>query len=123
MEYYCLHDSAINVPESYMSAWGKEHVKPFIAHNFACKIVVLNSKDTIFNKVVKRGNFDKVLRDDLKKYATLAGVKFGGYNKSKQYLIFNYSISIPMTDVGVPASLTIDKQGNYKVWDEYAKLK
>jgi len=122
MEYYCLHDSALTVPKRYMSAWGKDNANDFITNNFACKIQVLNNQDTVFNKAITRTDFNSVLEDHLKKYATLVTAKFEGYSKTKGYLIFSYSVSIPMTDVGVPASLTIDKHGNSKIWDEYAKF-
>ena len=122
MEYYCLHDSALTVPKRYMSAWGKENAKDFVTHNFATKILVLNNKDTIFNKVIKRNDFDSVIEDNLKKYAILFSASFNGYDKTKSDLVFGYTITIPMTDVGVTAALTINKHGNYKVWDEYANL-
>lgn len=123
IKHYCLHDSAIIVLKSYMSAWGKEYAIDFTTHNFATKITVLNNRDTIFNKIIKKKDFDNVIRDQLKQYAVLFNPYFRGYNKTRGFLIFGYSISIPMTDIGVPASLTIDKKGHFKVWDEYAKLK
>jgi hypothetical protein len=123
MEHYCLHDSTLIVPKSYMSTWGKENAKDFVTHTFATKILILNNKDTIFNKVIKRNDFNGVINDNLKKYAILLDPGFYKFDKTKGWLVFGYSISIPMTDVGVPAYLTIDKKGNYQFWDEYADVK
>lgn len=119
-KYYCLHDSSLTVPKRYI--WGGDKPKDFIANTFANKIVVVNNKDTVFNRVIKKDDFLSVINDEEKKYATLFGPHFHGFNKTTKELTFSYSVSIPLTDVGVPACLVIDKKGKYRVVDEYAKI-
>jgi hypothetical protein len=118
--YYCLHDSSLMVPKHYM--WGGDTTKDFVTHNFAAKVVVIKNKDTVLNRTFKKNDFNKTLFEALKKYAIIFDASYIGYNKEKGEFALGYSISIPLTDVGVPAYLVVDKKGNYKVLDEYAKM-
>jgi len=120
LKYYCLHDSSLTVPEKYMEPWGEKDPKGFVTNNFASKIIILKNKDTVFNKIIKKNIFNGILEDPLKKYAVLLTCDYEGYNKAAGEFAFRYSITIPMTDVGVPASIVVDKTGHYRVLDEYA---
>jgi hypothetical protein len=116
-KYYCLHDSSTIVPARYI-AW-KDEKKDFTANNFASKIIIIKNRDTIFNRIVYKKGFAPVVDEELKKYGVMVDAGFQGYEKVKGKLLFDYTVSIPMTDVGVPVFLTIDKKGNYAVHDEY----
>lgn len=113
LKYYCLHDSTLIVPAKY--DWRETPKKDFRTHNFAAKIVVLRNQDTVFNHVVLKSWFNKVIYEDLKQYATIVGASFYNYDKVNKHLEFTFSISIPMTDVGIGASLLIDKHGGYEI--------
>lgn len=119
-KYYCLHDSLAIVPAHYM--WGDAPKKDFIANNFASKIIVIKNRDTIFNRIIYKKEFNPVIFDALKKYAIMFDAVFREYEKARGTLLFAYTISIPLTDVGVLTYLTIDKKGNYVIHDEYYKL-
>src|SRR5471030_1859824 len=41
--YYCLHDSALNVPKKYM--WGGDKTKDLVTNNFASKVILTVNKD------------------------------------------------------------------------------
>ena len=118
--YYCLHDSSLFVPKQYL--WGGDKTKDFRTNNFATKIVVICKKDTVLNKVFERDDFNSALSDQLKKFAIIFDAGYLGYNKEKEEFALSYSISIPLTDLGVPAYIIIDKKGNYKILDEYANM-
>jgi hypothetical protein len=118
--YYFLHDSSLIVPKLYV--WGGDTTKDFTANTFATKIIVVNNRDTVLNKIFKKTDFDKVLWDRLQQYAIIFTADYIGYDESKGEFALGYSITIPLTDVGVPAAITVDKKGHYKILDEYAKM-
>ncbi|MDB4918848.1 DUF4738 domain-containing protein [Mucilaginibacter sp.] len=119
-KYYCLHDSSLIVPALY--DWSKKGKKEFVTHNFASQIMLIRNKDTLLNKTFKKIDFNHMLYEQLQKYAILFSPDYIGYNKTRGQLAIGYSVSIPLSDVGVPAYIVIDKEGNYKVLDEYAKI-
>lgn len=118
--YYCLHDSSLSVPKKYL--WGGDTTKNFVTNNFASKLIVIHNRDTVFNKIFYKADFNQVISGQLKKYAILFNPDYLGYSKEKQEFAIGFSISIPLTDVGVPAYIVIDKKGNYRVLDQYAKI-
>jgi len=118
--YYCLHDSSLIVPKHYL--WGGDTSKDFVTNNFATKIIVVNNKDTVLKKVFNKSEFNNTLFEEERKYAIIFNAGYVGYNKKKEEFALGYSITIPLTDVGVTAYITVDKKGNYKILDEYAKL-
>ncbi len=117
--YYCLHDSSLRVPKKYM--WGGDKTRDFVTNNFASKIALVINKDTVLNKVFKKSDFNGVIYEQLKKYAIVLKPGYIGYNKTKGEFALGYSISIPLTDVGVPAYITINKTGKFSILNEYAK--
>jgi hypothetical protein len=119
-KYYCLHDSALIIPKKYL--WGGDKSKDFVTHNFVSNIMVIKNRDTIINKTFKKSDFNGVINPEEKQYAILFAPGFTGYKKQYDGVIFGYSISIPLTDVGVPAFILINKNGNYRILDEYAKI-
>ena len=118
--YYCLHDSLLSVPKKYM--WGGDKTKDFVTNNFVSKIILTVDNDTVLNEVFDKSDFNGVINGQLKKYAIIFNPDYLGYNKIKSELALGYSISIPLTDVGVPTYLVIDKKGKYRILDEYAKM-
>jgi len=118
-KFYCLHDSALVVPKHYL--WGGDKSKDFITHNFAAKIILTKNRDTVLNKIFLKKDFTHALYEDLQKHATFVDFNFWGYNtKLKDKFLFGCSISIPLTDLGVPAYLAIGKNGKYEILNEYA---
>ncbi|MGZ3999430.1 MAG: DUF4738 domain-containing protein [Mucilaginibacter sp.] len=119
-KYYCLKDNAVVVPKKYL--WGGDKTKDFVTHSFVSAIVIVKNKDTILNKVFRKSDFDPVINTEERKYAIIFSASFLGYRKRYDSIIFGYSISIPLTDVGVPAYIAINKKGEFKMLDEYAKV-
>lgn len=119
-KYYCLHDSTRIIPKKYL--WGGDTSKDFVTHNFASNILIIKNHDTIINKTFRVSDFNKAINPEEKKYATVMFPNFSGYKKKYNSVIFCYSITIPLTDVGVSACIAIDLNGQYKILDEYAKI-
>jgi len=119
-KYYCLKDNAVIVPKKYL--WGGDKTKDFITHNFVSDITVIKNKDTVINKIFTVKDFNSAIFPEERQYAILFNRSFHGYDKLHNGLVFGYSITIPLTDVGRPAYIAINKNGGYKILDEYAKF-
>jgi hypothetical protein len=112
-KYYCLFDSAIFIPKEYV--W-EDTTKPFITHNYSHDIKIVINKKIIFNKTITKPDFDDNLYPELKKYAVLMLPNFS-YDRKRTQFNFAYSLSIPITDVGVGRQLIIDEKGHISKTD------
>lgn len=113
MSYYCLHDSTLIVPAKY--DWRETPKKDFITNNFAAKIVVIKNRDTVFNHVILKSWFNKIIDKNWKPYVTIVSADFYKYDKTSKHLVFDFSVSIPTTDLGIGATLLVDKNGGYEI--------
>ena len=89
----------------------KRH-KDFVTHNFVSDLIVITNKDTILKKHITKATFKSLLDTTLNKYATLLYPTLDIKNDS---IRIHYSISIPVTDLGIGANLEFDKKGNYVI--------
>jgi len=105
--YWCTMDSSIIVPAKYNFDTDKD----FVTHDFISDLTVLSGKDTVFKKHITKATFNNLLDTldtPLKKYATLLGPTVSINRDSIQIY---YSISIPVTDVGIGVNIKFDKNG------------
>ncbi|MFN9998657.1 MAG: hypothetical protein ACK52X_03435, partial [bacterium] len=65
----------------------------------------------IFSKTITKADFVDNLYPELKNYAILWHPSFE-FDKERYLFVFGYSLTIPITDVGVGKQLIIDEKGN-----------
>jgi hypothetical protein len=106
--HYCTLDSAIVIPARY----DFDTHTDFITSNFESTIKIIKNQDTIFNKVIEKTLFKKLLFPQLDSFAILL---FPNFKLSNDTIEIHYSISIPITDVGVSATIKIDTSGSYYI--------
>ena len=111
-KYYCLFDSSIVVPGKYNL---DDTTKSFRTHNFAEDVTIVIDGDTTIRKTITKQLFTSTLPQYLKKYAVLHEPQFEGYDGESETFDFNFSISVPLSDVGEARKLTIRKDGTVKV--------
>jgi hypothetical protein len=104
--HYCTWDSSLVVPAKY----NFDTKVDFRTHNFQSDLIVLEGNDTAFKKTITKEDFNPLLYTALKKYATLSHPVLNIKNDSIQLF---YSISIPVTDVGIGAAIQFDRRGNF----------
>jgi len=104
--HFCTMDKGLVVPARYNFDTNKD----FATHNFISDLILLSDNDTLFKKQITKSTFDNLLDSSLKKYATLLYPNFYIKNDSIE---INYSISIPVTDIGVSVNIKFDKKGKY----------
>jgi len=104
-EHRCLMDSAIRVPELYTKIY---RLDSFVTHNFATQVRLTRNGRTILERTIHKTDFDSILFPNLRKYGTLCHPNFELKNGK---ILLQYSISIPLTDVGIGAYADMDKEG------------
>jgi hypothetical protein len=107
--HYCTFDNKINVPVKFLKLYG---LSKFQTHNFVSTLEMRINSKIVYNGVIRKGDFSALLDEELKKYAVLSGpnIKFVGNR-----LDIDYSISIPLSDVGKGVTVAIDTLGNKHV--------
>jgi hypothetical protein len=108
-KHYCLMDSSIIVPKKYVEIYGLDS---FVTHNFESELKVRKNDNLVFNKIIKKHQFDKYLDDNLRKYGALL---YPEASIKNTLLEIDYSISIPLTDVGVRIEMTVNSDGKVEI--------
>jgi hypothetical protein len=107
--HFSTMDNGLMVPARYNFDTNKD----FTTHNFVSDLTVLSDKDTVFKKHITKAIFNSMLDTldtPLNKYATLLYPYLDINNDTIQ---IHYSISIPVTDVGIGVDIKFDRKGNY----------
>lgn len=107
--HYCLHDSSIVVPDKYINTYG---IREFRTHNFQSCLKIRENGKIIVDTIINKSFFDKEIFDEERKYAALL---YPNLHFEKEKLVIDYSVSIPLTDVGVGVSVNINYEGMMKV--------
>ncbi|MBS1589928.1 MAG: DUF4738 domain-containing protein [Bacteroidetes bacterium] len=111
-KYYCLFDNAIVVPGKYNF---DDTTKNFTTHNFAEDIVITSNGDTIIKTTISKNDFRDKLPQYLKNHAVMFEPKFEGYDPDRDAFDFSFSVSIPLTDVGLLMNLSLKRNGQITV--------
>ncbi|MHA4810911.1 hypothetical protein ACX0G9_22580 [Flavitalea flava] len=80
----------------------------FVTHNFVTQVRLDKNNKTILQRTIYKEDFEKFLDSPLKDYATLRCPSLAISNGSIE---LDYSISIPLTDVGVGMTMMIKNDG------------
>ena len=108
LRHYCTWDSALVVLARYNFDTNAE----FTTHNFQSELTVLEGLDTSFRMTITKKDFTSLLYPELTNYATLYFPTLKLKNDSIELF---YSISIPVTDVGIGATIQFDTKGKYTI--------
>lgn len=108
LTYSCLMDSAVTVPAQYVKFYGLDS---FVTHNFTSSLQVKKNGILLLDRTIKKQDFDKELDASLRNYGVLLSPYIKLFTDSVQ---INYSLSIPLTDVGIPVSAVVNKEGGIR---------
>jgi hypothetical protein len=106
--HYCTQDNALVIPAKYNFDTNKD----FKTHNFMSMLILMADNDTIFKKQIEKSLFNKILNPEERSYGTLL---YPNLNLENDSITIRYSISIPVTDIGVPAEIKFDTSGQYRI--------
>ena len=83
--------------------------------NFSALFLIIKNSETIYSATVNKEKFNPLLTKELRAYGVLLFPSFNGIDEERKELVFHHSVSIPITDVGVSATLMIDFSGKEKI--------
>lgn len=95
VNYYCLFDSALIVPMQYVEMYG---MMEFITNNYAADIKLFKNDDEILDTTISKNDFIKKakVKDPIKYRLLFQPV----INISPESVAVNFSLSVPLTDIG-----------------------
>ena len=100
--YYCDNNSMLLIPSSYYV-----DKRDFRTHNFISKIRISSNKIPLVDTIVTKNDFKEVITDEFRKYGVLLSPYFRNYNIQDSSISLGYSISVPLTDIGMGVNLKI----------------
>jgi hypothetical protein len=106
VKHFCLMDSAIIIPKKYV---GMYKLDSLITHNFVTLLKVEKNGKEVVNRKIQKNDFEQYLDPYLKSYATLL---YPHIKKLEDSIALDYSISIPLTDVGIGVRAIIKLDNN-----------
>ncbi|MBS1662276.1 MAG: hypothetical protein JST68_14625 [Bacteroidetes bacterium] len=98
-KHYCTYDSALHLPSRYVRVYGLEK---FVTHNFKSTIKISLGESIIIDTVISKELFKDEIFEEEEMYGALL---YPSLSFSKKDVTVDYSISVPLTDVGVGVSL------------------
>jgi hypothetical protein len=107
IEHMCTFDCGIIVPGSYVHMY---KLDSFITHDFVTHITLQKNGKKILQRTLTKKDFWLKDSPELFSYAALFCPNLE-LQKGLEMIILNYSISIPLTDVGIAATASIDEKG------------
>lgn len=105
---YCLFDSGVNVPKKYNGV-------ELQTHNFAIDLNLFVDNRQIMSKKILKKDFEKIVTKELLDFGVIMYPNFEGYNISEQAFVFELSLSVPVTDIGLPVSFAVNSEGEFLV--------
>ncbi|WP_448702759.1 hypothetical protein ACFGVR_10435 [Mucilaginibacter sp. AW1-3] len=117
VRHYCAYDAGIMLPEKYSKLIG---LKAFATNNFITDILLSRNLKPIYAGRVTRDDFLPLLGDELKNYGSLLFIdRRIQRSRSGRGFVINYSIGIPLTDVGQQVTMAIEADGTKQAFVNY----
>lgn len=109
LTYYCLKDSSVILPARYNWS-GREEIFP--THPFVCEYKMSRAGETLAKGVIQKQTFSAQLDSALQAYGVLQYPHLS-FNENRVEMAF--SISVPLTDVGVGVTAYLQEDGLLKI--------
>ena len=104
LKHSCTGDSFL-LPVKYIEAYKMDR---FIAHPLKTDIIVEKNGVRILDKSIEKKDFGAFVDGDLKEYAVLL---YPVLKQTGDSIYIDYSLSVPLTDVGIGVKAGIGKDG------------
>jgi hypothetical protein len=107
--HYCTNDSSLHLPARYVEDYG---FKEFTTHSFQSILKASSDDSLLLDTVITKEMFKEEMHPEEKSYGALLHPVISFSSGS---LTIAYSISIPLTDVGISAALEYSYDGKLTV--------
>jgi hypothetical protein len=108
--HYC-NGNIIVIPAKYN--WGPKKTE-YVAYGFVSEIALVRGGKVIFHRMITKARFDPLLDESLMAFGVLLFPNVS-FDEARRVFSFDYSISIPLTDVGTAVVLEIGLDGKEKI--------
>lgn len=105
LKHYPLADSLVIVPKKYVGIY---KLDSFTTPGFKTSVTIVKDGKTILQREISKNDFQEFLAPALKNYAVLLYPYVSSVNN---HIELHYSISVPLTDVGIGVGAIVDKDG------------
>jgi hypothetical protein len=104
-DYKCLFDNGLTIPVKYVGIYG---LQSFKAHNFIANLLLYKNNSKIVDEKITKSSFVNQTDENLKQYGDLL---YPSLKVEDSLIKVHFSISIPLTDVGVGANYIVKLNG------------
>ena len=108
VKHYCLMDSAIRIPKRYIF-W--DSLDSYVTHNLVTQVKLEEGDKTLLERMIRKEDFRQLLYPDYSNLDSFAVLRRPNIDLKGDIIRLGYSISIPLTDLGVGYSALIDEKG------------
>jgi hypothetical protein len=108
LKHYPLPDSPVVVPKTYVGIY---ELDSFTAPNFKSSVTITQGGKTILQREISKNDFREFLDTPTNNYAVLL---YPYVSSENNHIELHYSISVPLTDVGIGVGAKVDKNGDIK---------
>ena len=105
VRHFCTYDHKIDVPARYLKMY---NLSSFQTHDFISFLDFKINSNEVFKGFIKKEDFRNFLDEELRKYGVLL---YPNLEVSKIGIALQYSISVPLSDVGKGFTIRIDTLG------------
>lgn len=107
--HFCTYDSLIHLSGKFVGIYG---LKEFITHDFKSTLKITNGEEIVIDTAISK----EIFKDEIFSEETLNGVLlYPNLSFSYDKMLIDYSISVPLTDIGIGVSLECKYNGGIAV--------
>lgn len=108
VKHYCLMDSAIRIPKRYIF-W--DSLDSYVTHNLVTQVKLEEGDKALLERTIRKEDFRQLLYPDYSNLDSFAVLLRPNVDLKGDKIRLGYSISIPLTDLGVGCDALIDEKG------------
>src|SRR5690606_17197741 len=101
LRHYSVHDSGIVIPDKYVGIYG---MKQFVSNTLQSRLTVHKNETRLIDNMITKKSFDSITDNALKEFGVLL---FPYIDVCNGQIEIHYSLTIPLTDVGVNVKLIL----------------
>lgn len=111
LEHHSRSDSSIVVPEKYVGIYG---MKQFISNTFQSHLTVHKNGTPMVDKIITRESFNSLTDEPMRRLGVLL---YPYIDVCDGQIEIHYSLTIPLTDVGVNVKIVLLADGRMTILD------
>jgi len=112
LTHICTMDNGIVVPGKYVKMYGMDS---FVTHNFETHLVLIKNNKTLLSRSIRKFDFETMLKESGLELNSFGVLLYPDFSITDHGIKIHYSISIPLTDVGIGTTVDISPNGELQI--------